>query len=438
MFVYESILFNILLTPITMQVALFLRNSVQSFNEVNFLENNLIKPTVLLYYEDAYLTECTANTVSCKPCRYNSLDAYDLILDRTVFFPNEGGQESDSGIIISDSQIESEVLHVTIKNDIIHHIVKIPLPEGISCKLKINMEERFDKMQQHSGEHLISGYISKRFGYNNVGFHLGDFVTTLDFDGTFSDEEITEIEKYANSAVFSNVESHIFFPAEAELKTIDYRSKKELNGKVRIVEFPGYDICACCAPHVKRTGEIGLIKIILAEHFKGGTRITIKCGFRALTDYNSLQTSNRSISRLLSVKPDEIYPAVSKLSEDFSQARQRIYAREDQIALTACELHGNEPNPVLTFTDFNADIAREAVNRLIHSTDGYCSCFLSSSDSENETLRFIIASSSKDCKPLLNILKNEYGAKGGGSSAMIQGTVLSSVLTDLSSIYSRL
>ena len=214
--------------------------------------------TEKLFYEDSHRTEFTAKVISCEEAK----DGFCVVLDQTAFFPEGGGQYADTGILGN-----TEVTDVHEKNDVIFHSVTAPLEVGSIVSGKINWKERFEKMQQHTGEHIVSGIVHERFGYNNVGFHLGADYCTMDFDGPISKAQLKEIEAAANEAVYRNLEVEVLYPSKEELKDMDYRSKIEIEGQVRIVKIPGYDVCACCAPHVKTTGEIGAVKLVLLFSF---------------------------------------------------------------------------------------------------------------------------------------------------------------------------
>ena len=384
--------------------------------------------TVLLYDRDAYMTDFIASVFSCEPIKYSGKDAFDIVLDETAFFPEQGGQDSDSGTITplsscadnasADPGQAVNVLHVSIKAGIIHHICDNPISEGTRVKGDICWEQRFDRMQQHSGEHLVSGTVHRFFGADNVGFHLSAREVTLDFNTTFEEKDIAFIEDTVNRAIYENFETHIFFPSDEELKTLDYRSKKELTGQVRIVEYPGYDMCACCAPHVKRTGEIGSIRIVAAEHFKGGTRMWIECGKRSLISARAQLSDARAISRITSAKISEIVPAIEKLTEALKDAKFKLVKFErDSIMALADEIRA-EQNPILWIDACDQDNLRLGVNTLVSGTDGYCSAFCGN---DNDGYRFIIASSSKVCRELANKMKTRFEIRGGGSPDLVQG-----------------
>ena len=404
-----------------------------------------------LFNSDAYIREVISDVVKVQKIQWNNEEVYEFELEKTCFFPEQGGQTSDTGKFYDlDSSDVYEVFHCYIKDDTVYHLARLMdqeseeknhkkhiqeeprmLSQDISQKEvaleyprrihgMINWEERFDKMQNHSGEHLVSGTVHRFFGFDNVGFALSADNCTLDFNGTFSDEDIELIENTVNRAVFENIEVLVLYPTDEELKKIDYRSKKELTGQVRIVEFPGYDVCACCAPHVKRTGEIGLIKIISAEHFKGGTRMTIRCGYRALKDYGTKLESCRSISKLLSVPIDEVAYGTEKLNEDLKKARFDLAGHMTTIlSLKANEVIRQE-NPVIFIETADMNTARAAVNNMLKQSRGLCGVFIGS---DEKGYSYIISSVTTDCTAVLNSLKTQLNAKGGGSRSMIQGSV---------------
>ena len=288
--------------------------------------------TEKLYDTNSYLSEFDCRILSFG----ENKNRIFIETDKTAFFPEGGGQASDKGYLdefyISDVQI--------VGDRIFHYTENIPetlslLQKKDTLHGKIDMKKRFSDMQQHSGEHIFSGLVCGNFGYNNVGFHLGTEVVTLDFDGMLGEDDITRIEFLANKAVWDNKEILVHFPTDEELKNINYRSKIEIEGQTRLVEIPGIDICACCAPHVKTTGEIGIIEVVAYERYKGGTRVSILCGERALKDIRHKLNENRKVSALTSSKQLETSVFVEKLKEDkekavtFSQIRSNPRKREN-------------------------------------------------------------------------------------------------------------
>ena len=369
-----------------------------------------------LFYENINLTDFTATVVSCEPA--SDSKQYCILLDATAFFPEEGGQSADKGTLNS-----LPVLDVQIKNDLIYHYVSEPLEPGTSVTGHVDWEQRFDFMQQHSGEHIVSGLVHGRFGYNNVGFHLSTNEVTLDFDGELTLAQLREIELRANEIIYQNLSVEITYPSKEELASLSYRSKIEIDGQVRIVTIPGVDVCACCAPHVEKTGEIGMIKITNCQSHRGGVRLNILCGARALADYNKKQDSVTAISVALSAKQDLIADAVFKLKDDILHQQERINSLQAKyLELSISSLPApNESEHAVLFVDKMDTIAiRNTVNTLTERYSGFCAVF--SGDEENG-YSFIVGSKTKDCKELAQTFRNELGAKCGGNTPMIQGSV---------------
>lgn len=369
-----------------------------------------------LFYEDIHITEFDATVTECI---YNEKSKnYEIILDRTAFFPEEGGQVADEGTLNGQA-----VLDVRIKNDIISHIMAEAIPIGTTVHGKVDWNQRFDFMQQHSGEHIVSGLVHEHFGYDNVGFHLGLQEVTLDFNGELNLEQLREIEKEANEALWKNLPINITYPESEELKQLTYRSKLDLTENVRIVEIPGVDSCACCAPHCETTGQIGLIKITNVQNHRGGVRVNILCGGRAVTDYTEKQDSVSNISVQLSAKQNLISDAVSKLKEENLRLRDLGNTLQAQLLDHMVQQlpKPSESHHAILFVEIMNEIAiRNVVNELVHSYSGYVAAF---AGNDNEGYRFIIGSSNKDCRELANSLRQTFQAKGGGTAPMIQGTI---------------
>jgi len=369
-----------------------------------------------LFYENINLTDFTATVVSCEATEDGK--QYRILLDATAFFPEEGGQSADKGTLN-----ELPVLDVQIKNDLIYHYLKQPLEPGSTVSGHVDWEQRFDFMQQHSGEHIISGLVHNRFGYHNVGFHLSNNEVTLDFNGELTPEQLKEIELRANEIVYQNLPVEISYPSKEELNNLSYRSKIEIEGQVRIVTIPGVDVCACCAPHVDKTGAIGMIKITNCQSHRGGVRLNILCGARALADYNKKQDSVTAVSVALSAKQDLIADAVLKVKEDMLRQQERINRLQAQyleISMSALPSASECENAVLFVDKMDTIAIRNTVNTLVERYTGYCGVF---SGDEETGYSFIVGSKNKDCKELARILRTELGAKCGGNTPMIQGSV---------------
>ena len=369
--------------------------------------------TEKLYYNDSHMFEFTATVLLCQ----HTDEYYKVVLNRTAFFPEGGGQYADTGYIDG-----VEVIDVQEDDGIIYHYMKCAVEEGKNVACKLNKHLRFMKMQQHSGEHIVSGLINRRFGYDNVGFHLGTTDCTMDFNGDITKKELREIETEANKAVVRNLPIEVIYPTEEKLESIDYRSKKEIDGQVRIVTVPGYDICACCAPHVSRTGEIGIIRLTNVQRYKGGVRVTMLCGFRALEDYRVKEDNNRSISEMLCAKEYETKEAVEKLKEDNASLKIKLVkAKEDVLKSYAKELSESEEDNIWVFTgDLEADEPRILMNSVLSYKKQVCGVFLHTKDNN---FRYVIGSREKDVRGLAKELNIKFNGRGGGKPEMVQGQV---------------
>ncbi len=372
-----------------------------------------------IFYEDTCIINFEATVWECNKDEKNR--GYWIVLDRTAFFPEEGGQAADNGTLNNLPLLDAQ-----IKNDVIYHLVEQPLEIGSTVKGHVDWERRFDFMQQHSGEHILSGLIHNLYGYNNVGFHLGLTEVTMDFDGVLDMEQIRELEAEANKIIWKNLPVLTSFPTKEELSQLEYRSKIEIETDVRIVEIPGVDVCACCAPHVAHTGEIGLLKVTGLQNHRGGVRINILCGSRALNDYSAKQESSTAISVLLSAKPEKIVDAVKKVQEDSLQlkvtANQLANSLLQQQVATLPDTDACQ-NPLLFAALSNTLAIRNTVNELTEKYSGYCGIF---TGAEETGYSFIIGSSSLDCREVATALRTQLGAKGGGTAPMIQGSVTAS------------
>lgn len=368
-----------------------------------------------IFYEDINKTKFETTVTEC--VKDNDKNLYRILLDATAFFPEEGGQTPDKGTLNG-----MEVLDVQILEEDIYHYIKEPLEVGTTVQGQVDWTQRFDFMQQHSGEHIISGLVHMHYGLRNVGFHLSVNEVTLDFDAPLSLEQLRQIEREANAAIHTNLPILISYPDKQELFTLEYRSKIEIEGQVRIVTIPDIDVCACCAPHVETTGQIGMIKITNVQSHRGGIRVNILCGMRALEDYTAKQTSASAISAALSVPQEQISQGVQRLREEGLRHKERANELQARyLELTLSTLPGPEVSPdVILFVGPMDTIAiRNAVNTLTATYPGYCGIF----SGEENNYQFILGSSTKDCRQLANVLRNELSAKCGGSAPMIQGSV---------------
>lgn len=363
------------------------------------------------------MKEFEARVLSCEACEEGG--GFWTVLDQTCFFPEGGGQYADTGYLG-----ETKVVDARERDGIVYHRTEAPLEPGELVRGRIDWEERFEKMQQHTGEHIVSGLVHSRFGYNNVGFHLGSDYCTMDFDGPISPEELREIEWEANRAVALDLEVIVQYPSKEELGHMEYRSKIEIEGQVRIVSVPGYDVCACCAPHVDRTGEIGLIKLVNRMNYKGGERITMLCGFRALRDYDSKLTAAREIGALLCEKEDQIAGAVRRQKEELEKQKYENGRLMHQLLVFRAKEIPVEGSMTAVFTDdIRGDVPRELMNLLLERGAFICGVFAAAGDGG---WRYVIGSRQADVRPLGNALNSRFEGRGGGKPGMVQGTLTGS------------
>lgn len=383
--------------------------------------------TIKLYDMDAYATEFEADIISCEP---NMADdkRFDIILNQTLFFPEEGGQSPDMGILGG-----YRVVDVQIKNGVITHTVETSagdccevekeaeLAAGVHVQGKIDWQHRFYNMQQHSGEHIFSGIVHSRFGFENVGFHLSDSVVTMDFSGVISPEDIAEVEHEVNVAISKNIPIEVTYPSRDELAQLEYRSKIEIEGQVRIVTVPGYDVCACCAPHVKRTGEIGMLKVMNYQNYKGGVRVSILCGFRALEAFRQKCDIISELMGIFTTNQEVIVDNVTKLKAVNQSLKSELgTAKSALLDYKVAELPTDTENAVLFEGGIDTNTARNCVNGLVEKYSGFSAFFMGN---DEEGYSFIIGSKNADCNTVAAALRNKLGARGGGKPVMVQGSV---------------
>ncbi len=365
--------------------------------------------TEKLYEKDAYIKEFDASVLDCVA----EDGFFKTVLDKTAFFYEGGGQASDTGFLNG-----IKVFDVQMQNGIIYHYTEKPLEIGLKLKGVIDFERRFSFMQNHTGEHIVSGTAHRLFGVDNVGFHLGEDFVTLDFNRELTREQLNEIEYISNQKVWANLPVRAYYPDEKELKNTYYRSKKEIEGAVRLVDIKDTDICACCAPHVKNTGEIGIIKLLDTEKMRGGIRIVLKCGGFALNDYCNKYENVAEISALLSAKQENSAQAVNLLNEKLTSERQKNSELKRKISQLVTDFADTSENCV--FLD-GADIKdlQLAADKLYKKFGGIRAAF---SGSENN-YSFAICADSDKLSEFFKDFKSHFEVKGGGRNSMVQGSV---------------
>ncbi len=365
--------------------------------------------TIKLYEADAYISEFKAKVLSCEKLENH----YDIILDRTAFFPEGGGQEADTGVIG-----DARVTDVQINGGVIIHKTDSPLPlDEVNCQ--IDWDKRYRRMQNHSGEHLLSGLAHSLYGCTNVGFHMGSEIT-VDFDKALTADELSRLEMLANEGVYKNVNITAEYPDPEKLGDIDYRSKLELTQDVRIVTIDGYDICACCAPHVKMTGEIGMVKILASMRHRGGVRLTILCGKDAFEDYCVKTRNLYEIAVTLCAKHNEELEAFRKLCGENSELKQKCAALSKE--LTQLKAKDTEQiNGIYIYFDDSGDMqaARTLALQSAKEHDGISAVF----SGKEGSYKYAVASTVKSVRALTTMLNGAFSGRGGGSDELSQGSL---------------
>lgn len=367
-----------------------------------------------LYYEDVYKKEFDAQVLVCRAGERG----YEVILDESAFYPQGGGQPCDTGTLgnaeVTDVQEkEGELIHYTDKE----------LKAGTSVHGKIDWERRFDLMQQHSGEHLVSGLVHEAYGYDNVGFHMGSDVITIDFNGVLSEEQLREIEGRVNRKIWENQPVHITYPSEKELETIPYRSKKELLGKVRIVEFPGTDICACCGTHVGCTGEIGAVKLLSVVKFRQGVRVEMLSGKRVMDYFSKIAEENHKVSVLLSAKPEETSKAASRLQEENFRLKGKILDMEEVLFKAEAEKWAGTGSVLLFKKNMESDSLRKLTDAIMQTCCGCCAVF---SENGDGTYKYAMGEKDGNLRDFTKEMNQELNGRGGGKPFFVQGSVAAS------------
>ena len=369
--------------------------------------------TVRLYYQDAHLREFSAHVVSCEPEK----DHWAVVLDQTAFYPEGGGQPGDTGTLDS-----VRVLDTHARGEEIVHDCDAPLTPGSAVQGTIDWARRFDYMQQHSGEHIVSGIIHRRFGYENVGFHLGAAMVTIDFSGMLTMDDVREIEREANEAVWANLPIVVSWVDGEEKANAVYRSKKPISGVLRLVSIPAIDVCACCGTHVSMTGEIGLVKIFTCQKFHDGVRLEMLCGRKAYSYVNSILEQNKRISGLLSAKPQQTAQAAERMLDELAQVKYRAGALELRLIAQAAEALAGKGDSLL-FMELSADGLRQMADAGMHACGGVCAVF---TGSDEAGWRYAIGHAGGDLRAFSKRMNDALRGRGGGKPEFVQGSVQAS------------
>ena len=367
--------------------------------------------TERLFEKNPYIKEFEATVVACEEKK----GKYHICLDRSAFFPEGGGQPGDHGWLNDTCIFDTHE-----KEGKIWHYSEQPLKVGTSVVGRLDWEKRFSNMQNHAGEHIVSGIIHRRYGYDNVGFHMGSEAVTLDINGELTLEQVKEIEIEANRAIEANVPIVIDIPEKDRLEQMEYRSKKVIDGDVRIVNIPGYDLCACCGTHPLHTGEIRLIKILSVQNYKGGVRISMLAGNRAIEDYGQKHDQVVEISHLLSAKTGEVSTAVERMLKEIGDLKfSMVQMKREWMSLKAKNIEAEGEALCVQENDLKGNDLREYANLLSESLIRV----MVLGESENGQMRYVLVDKKDQARTFGQEIQKNFGGKGGGSAQMIQGTL---------------
>ena len=364
-----------------------------------------------LYYEDSHMGEFTARVVSCEETE----KGFAVVLDATAFYPEGGGQACDLGTLG-----DANVLDVREKGDSIVHLCDRALEAGSQVTGAIDWARRFDLMQQHSGEHMVSGVIHRRYGYHNVGFHMGSEVITIDFDGVIPVEDLASIEAEVNAGIWANLPIRCWYPEPDILPTVGYRTKRELPWPVRIVEVPGFDKCACCGTHVKHTGEIGLVKLFTSIPCRGGSRMEMACGKRAVELLTQAYDQNRQVSQAFSAQITETGMAARRMNETLEQEKLRYGALQKKLFGFIAESYVNCGNVLHFEENLDSVQIRILADAIAEGCGGMAAVF---SGSEENGYAFALVTREGDLRPFGKAMTAALNGRGGGKPIFQQGRV---------------
>jgi len=366
-----------------------------------------------LYEQNPYLTQFEGTVLSC----VQGKKGFDIILNQTAFYPEGGGQPYDTGTLGG-----AKVLEVHEREGHVVHTCDAPLEVGAQVSGTINWERRFDLMQQHSGEHIVSGIAHAKWGCDNVGFHMGADVITIDLNVLLDETQLQELEDEVNRYLWEDHPIVITFPTPEELPHVEYRSKKELTGRVRIVSFPGADTCACCGTHVGSSGQVGLVKLLSVQKFRDGVRIELVCGGRALKHLSRALEQNRQVSNLLSAKLFETASAVQRMMEENERLKSRIMTMEDNRFAALAQQYAGTGDVLLFEDDLSPDGLRRLCDAVLHTCGGRCACF---SGTEEQGYKYAIGLNGGDLRAFTKEMNAALNGRGGGKPNFVQGGVQS-------------
>ena len=364
-----------------------------------------------LYEKDPYLTRFSARVLTCA----RGKTGWEVTLERTAFYPEGGGQPWDLGTLGG-----VQVLEVRQRGDEVVHTCAAPLEPGSQVEGEIDWARRFDLMQNHSGEHIVSGLAHSRYGCENVGFHMGSEVITIDFDVELTWAQVEELEEAANRYIWEDRPVEVTYPAREELEHLHYRSKKAIEGQVRLVRFPGVDTCACCGTHVSSAGQVGLVKLLSCQKFHAGVRIELLCGGRAMAYLTRIWEQNHRVSNLTSARALETGAAVERLLEENQALKARISAMEEERFAALAGQYRGAGDVVLFEPGLTPDGLRRLTGAVQGACGGRCACF---SGGDGQGYQYAVGLPGGDLRELVKQLNQALRGRGGGKPGFVQGSV---------------
>lgn len=363
-----------------------------------------------LYYEDSHLQTFTAQVLTCE----QTPKGIAVTLDATAFYPEGGGQACDLGILGG-----VRVLDVKEQGEEVIHLCDNPLEVGAEVGGFIDWNRRFDQMQQHTGEHILSGLINAAFGYHNVGFHVGKEFMEVDFSGPMTWEQAMELEAKANAAIWANLSINCWYPSPEELPNVAYRTKKALPWPVRIVEVPGFDRCACCGVHVKQTGEVGLIKILSVAKFHDGVRLGMLCGKRAYDYLSRIFEENRKVSQAFSAKMPETGNAALRMNEALAGEKFRAAGLEKRLFAFIAEQYRGKGD----VSHLEEGLSPAGVRDLADAIAAVCGGRAAVLSGADGNFSVCLIHQGGDVKEFANAMKTTLNGRGGGKPGTFQGSL---------------
>ena len=371
-----------------------------------------------LYYEDSHLAAFSARVLSCTPTE----KGYEVVLDATAFYPEGGGQAADTGYFGG-----VRVLDTRERGETVVHLCEQPLEPGQTVEGRIDWARRRDHMEQHTGEHILSGTLHRLFGAENVGFHIGSPAVRMDMSVPLTAGQLAEAEAQANAVIRADAPVRCWYPAPEDLAKLTYRSKKEIDGAVRLVDAGGADLCACCGTHVSTTGQVGAIKILSAQSYKGGTRLAVVCGERAHQSIAAAWQDAAAVGTLLSSAPGRLLPAVQNLQTAEAALKQRLAAMQNALseALAQAAVPGQ---PAVLHCD-GAD--GDGLRRICLAVSARTNALTAVLASGGQGLAYALCLPGGDVRPVCKALNEAFGGRGGGKPGFCQGSLACTDFSDV-------